>query len=215
MKARIIHITVTAVLVMGIAGQYGFARGLLGERYIGFEVGQTNPGDGDLSDIDNSIFGVGGGLNVPITPNVDAGFGVTYTKISGNDMGVDFEGTGKSYIGGINYHFKPNQKVNPFVGLHAGIVSMDAKASNIFGIGVTDHDDDVVITISGGLEVDLSEPLAIRPSIAYQRTGDFDDVSTGIGLSLWFNEFLFGTLSASYAFDEGDLSYFAGLGFGF
>jgi len=71
------------------------------------------------------------------------------------------------------------------------------------------------LRIGGGVEVDLSEPLAVRPSIAYERLDDSDDFIAGIGLSLWLNESLFGSLSASYGFDEGDVTYIVGLGFGF
>jgi opacity protein-like surface antigen len=215
MKARVIHITLPAILVMGIATQSVSAQGLLGKRFISFGISQINPGNENLSDFDNSIFGAGGGLNVPINPNMDAGFGFSYSRAAGTAMGIDYEGTNKAYIGDIHFHFKLCEKVKPFVGIHAGIITIEEEAKNIFGIGMSDRDDEFAIGICHGLEVVLSESLAVSSSIAYERVGDFDDLSTGIGLSLWFNEFLFGTLSTSYAFDAGDITYSAGFGFGF
>jgi hypothetical protein len=215
MKVKVTHIIVTMALVMGIAARSGFAQGLLGERYISFSVGKTNPGDGTLSNFDNSIFRVGGGLNVPVTSNIDTGFGFSYSKISGNHLGMTLKGTGKSYSGYILYHFMPDRKFNPYVGISAGIVTLDAKYGTNFGLEVTEHNDDFASRIFSGLEVSLSKLLAVTPFTAYQRVGDFDDIFTGIELTWWFNEFLFGTLFASYALDEGDFSYSGGLGIGF
>lgn len=215
MKARAIQTIVITTLVVGIVAQSGFAQGLLGKRHIGFGISMTNPGNGTLSNFDNSIFGFGGGLNIPITSNIDAGFNLSHSEISGKYLGLTLEGSNTSYLGNALYHFRPDQKIDPYIGFQAGIVSMDAKIENVFGFGTSNRENEFAFIINNGLEIDLSESLAVSPSIGYQRIDDFDDFLAHLGLSLWFTELLFGTLSATYAFDEGDFKYSAGFGFPF
>lgn len=214
MKEKIIHITISAVLVLGIAVQSGSAQGLLGKRYIGFNISQTTPGDDDVKDIDDSILGLGVSINAPVNTNVDAVFSLGYSKLEGDFMGIDFEATSIGFLGGLNYHFMPDKKVDPFVGIAAGLVKTDAKAS-YFGYELSDDEDDFGITIGAGVEIDLNDQMSFRPNIGYVKAGDKDDLAAGIGLNVWFNESVFGGLAVSYAFDEGDVLYSAGIGFGF
>ncbi len=214
MKKTIIHITILAVMVLGIAVRPGFAQGLLGERYIGFAISQTKPGDDFVKDIDDSILGLGGGINVPISTNVDAIFSLGYAKLEGGLMGVDVEATSIALLGGLNFHFAPDKKVDPFVGIALGLVKTKAKAS-YFGYELSDDEDNFATSIGAGVEIDLNDKMSLRPNIAYSKIGDEDDFALGIGLNMWFNESVFGSLSASYALDEGDVYYSAGIGFGF
>lgn len=214
MREKFIRITVLTLLVMGVAVQSGFAQGLLGKRYIGFEIGQMSPGDDDLKDIDDSILQLAGGINIPVNPNVDAVVSLSYAKLEGDVEGIDVEATAKAVRAGINYHFTPEQQANPYVRISVGFVSTDAEAS-VSGYSESEDETDFAIAIGAGVEVDLNDQVAIRPSIGYSKVGDEDDFGAGISLSIWFNESVFGGLATSYAFDDGDVSYSAGLGFGF
>ena len=222
MKQKIIYLTIPVVLILGIAAQSGFAQGLLGKRNIGFAIGRMRPGDKDF--FDDSIFELGGGINIPVHPNVDATFSLSYGKAEGdaglidsegNYLVIDLETTAKAFLVGMNYHFTLKEKVNPFVGIAAGLVKREVEAS-YRGYKYYDEDEeDPIIAVGGGVEVALNESLAVRPSITYQKIDSYDDFIAGIGLSLWFNESVFGNLSASYAFDDGDVAYSVGMGFGF
>ena len=214
MREKIIRIAVLAVLVLGVGVQSGFAQGLLGKRYIGFGIGQMTPGDDDIKDIDDSILQLGGGINIPVNPNVDAVVSLFYAKLEGDVEGIDVEATAKGVLGGVNYHFTPDQKANPFVGIRVGFVSTEAEAS-VAGYSESEDEDDFAIAVGAGVEVDLNDQVAIRPTIEYDKIDDEDDFIAGVSLSMWFNESVFGVLAASYAFDDGDVSYSAGLGFGF
>jgi len=214
MRAKFISTAVVAVLIMGIAAQSAFAQGLLGKRYIGFEIGQMTPGDDDIKDVDDSILQLGGGINIPVNPNIDAVVSLSYAKLEGDVEGIDVEATAKGVLGGINYHFTPEQKANPFVGIRVGFVTSEAEAS-AGGISESEDEDDFAIAVGAGVEIDLSEQVAIRPTIEYDKIDDEDDFIAGVSLSMWFNESVFGRLATSYGFDDGDFSYSAGIGFGF
>lgn len=214
MKKTIIHITILAVLVLGVAVRPGSAQGLLGKRYIGFSISQMTPGDDFVKDIDDSILGLGGGINIPISTNIDAIFSLGYAKLEGGLMGVDVEATSIALLGGLNYHFTPDKKVDPFVGIGAGLSKVKTETSYL-GYELSDDEDDFAISIGGGVEIDLNDKISLRPNIEYLNIGDKDDFALGIGLNMWFNESVFGSLSVSYALDEGDVFYSAGIGFGF
>ena len=212
MKERIIHITITVVMVLGIAGPA--QGGLLGERYIGIQVSQTTPGNDDVKDIDDSILGLGGIINVPINTNVDAVFSLGYSKLEGELVGIDCEATSIGLLGGLNYHFTPDEKVDPFVGIAVGLVKTSAKASYL-GYELSEDQDDFALSIGGGIEIDLNDQISLRPNIGHFNVGGEDDFAAGVGLNVWFNKSIFGGLAVSYGFDEGDVSYSVGIGFGF
>jgi opacity protein-like surface antigen len=214
LREKFIRIAVLVVLVMGVAAQSTLAQGLLGKRYMGFEIGQTTPGDDDIKDVDDSILQLGGGINIPVNPNVDAIVNLSYAKLEGYIEGVDYEATAKGVLGGINYHFTPDQKVNPFVGILVGFVSTEAETS-VPGYSESEDEDDFAIAVGAGVEVDLNDQVAIHPTIEYDKIDDEDCFIAGIGLSMWFNTSVFGGLSAYYAFDDGDVSYSTEIGFGF
>jgi len=215
MKKTVTHLIILMVLVIASAGSPGFARGLLGTRYFDFSVGQIKPGDSDIKDIDNSIPAYAAGLNIPVHPNIDVAFGLSHSRLAGTDMLIDYDGTSWGISGGINYIFLPDEKIIPYGGIRIGFVSMESEAKNWWGQKLSDQDDEIAINITSGLEFNVSEPLAVYPSFTYRLMSNNNDIFAGLGLSWWFNEFLFGTLSASYTLDEKDLSYFAGLGFAF
>lgn len=191
-----------------------FAQGLLGKRYIGFEVGQMTPGDEWVKDVDDSILFFGGGFNIPLDSNVDFGISIGYSKLAGSWEGVDIESTAKSLTGSIAYQFKPEQQINPYITVMCGIVSSEAEFS-IPGFSLREKDDDFAFSVGGGIEIELSSQSALRPNIDYVKVGDEDDFFMGLGLNFWFTDNVVGTLAIDYGFDEGDLYYGVGVGFGF
>lgn len=191
-----------------------FAQGLLGKRYIGFEVGQVTPGDEWVKDVDDSILFFGGGFNIPLDSNVDFGISIGYSKLEGSWEGVDIESTAKSLIGGIAYQFKPKQQINPYITFTCGIVSTEVELS-VPGFSLREKDDDFGFSVGGGIEIELSSQSALRPNIDYVKVGDEDDFFMGLGLNFWFTDSTVGILAIDYGFDEGDLYYGIGIGFGF
>ena len=129
MKEMYVRIAVLSVFVTALTVQSGIGQGLLGKRYVGFEIGQMIPGDDLLNDVDDSVLELGGGINIPVNPNLDTIVSLSYAKLEGDIDGIDVEATAKGVLGGINYHFTPDQKANPFVGVRVGFVSTETEAS--------------------------------------------------------------------------------------
>lgn len=201
------------ILLFTIVGS-SYAQGLLGKRYITIQIGQTTPGDDEIEQIDDSIFQLGGGVNLPVNPNLDANISLSYEKIDGDYQGVDVESTAKGILGGINYHFTPKEKTNPFIGVRVGFVSIDSEASAA-GYSATEDETYLALSLLTGIEIDLSNQVAIRPNLQYERVDDEDDFVADISLSVWLNNAVFGGIGTTYAFDDGDVSFYAGIGIGF
>lgn len=218
MRQKLICIAVIIVLITGVVTQLTFAQGLLGERYIVLSIGQTNPGDEDIEEIDDSIFQLGGSINLPVNQNIDAVFSYSYAKLDGNFIDVsvvEVETTARVFVGGINYHFTPDKKTNPFVGIRIGFFSGKTTEDHFWGFSESHSEDGFAVSVSSGVEINLSDQVAILPAIEYDKLDDEDDFITSVSLSIWFNEFILGGLATSYAFDNGDVSYSVGLGYGF
>jgi len=216
MKERLICVVALTVFVMFVAAP-SFAKGLLGNRYTNGMLGQTTPGDDDLREFDDSIIYGMLYFNFAVNQNLDANASWRGSSMEGDIEQTNFEVNTQTILGGIDYHFSPGSKMNPVVGVKVGYTFVEAKAS---ASGYTEpsgfeEDDDFAFSVGGGIEVDISDKTAIRPTIVYNKFGDEDDVAAGLGLNIWFTKDSFARLTTSYAFDNGDFSYAAGLGFGF
>lgn len=88
MREKYIRYAIITFVAMGLLVQPGFTQGLLGKRYIGLEISQMTPGDDYIKDIDDSILGLGAGINIPVNPNVDAVVSLSYEKIEGEIEGL-------------------------------------------------------------------------------------------------------------------------------
>ncbi len=216
MNKKSICFLIFAFVTIGVLAQSAFAQGLLGKRYIGLEIGQMTPGDDFLKDLDDSVLLLAAGINIPVNLNVDAVVSLGYGKIEGEIDGVDVEGTTKTILGGIKYHFTPDKTINPFIGILVGVVSQEAKFSVPgYDYSLTEDEDEFSFTVGSGVEFDLNDKIAIMPSIAYSKIDDEDDFIASISLSIWFNESFFGGIGSAYAFDDGDVTYSANCGIGF
>ena len=211
MKNRFFTLWSLVVMMIFVFTNVSNAQGLLGKRYVAVQVGQMNPGDDDVEDVDDSIFLLGGRFNTPVNPNVDAFFDLAYSKLEGDIGSIDVESTAKEIIVGMNYYFSPNEDVNPFLSAAAGIVWTEVEVD---GYGDEDEDD-FAFSIGGGAEVELNQQASIVPELSYVNVDDEDDVIAGVTLNYWFDESVFGNLGLGYGFDDGDITTFIGLGYGF
>ena len=214
MRKKIIRNALLIGLVTGVAAQSGLAEGLLGKRYAEFEIGLMRPGKSSVRDIDSSVLLLGAGVNVPVDPNIDAKFDVSYAELDGRAGGVKFKSQATALQAGLAYHFMPNEEVNPFVGVSAGFVYSEAKVSG-FGAREKDDDTDFLLNVGAGVEFDVHEQVAIRPEVAYIKVGSDDDFVAGVSANYWINEAMFAGLGTSYAFDDGDITWSVGFGIGF
>ncbi len=197
-------------------------RGLLGERYVDALIGVTKPGDDAVEQYDDSIALFGGDLNWPVNPNLDLQVNVSYEKLDGSYLSwelVELEIETTAVLVGANFRSRPGQKVDPFLIVRFGMVR--ASVEETFGLGAPESQDDTgpAVVLGGGIQLDASTNVALRPSLVYKRVSLFDDttsdVALGVDVNLWLTKHVFGLLGFEIGFDEKDVTFFAGAGLGF
>lgn len=201
-----------ATAVFSLCASQAFAdAGLTGKRYLSFGGGVIDPGNEIISAIDDSIVVVGANLNIPINTNIDFRFNYKHEHMEGDVFPNTFKVRADSFTTGLQYLFNPEEKVNPFISAGLGYYKGE---SEIDGLEVDDSDGHVYL-IGGGVEIELAKQLSITPSIAYNETGDEEDVIAGIQLNTWFTEEIFASIGTSFGFDEEDIGAFAQIGFAY
>ena len=206
--------TILIVILMTMIAGSCYADGLLGREYIGFEVGVTKPGDDMVEEVDDSILGVGGAINLPLSSNLDFNFSIGYSKAEGDYLGVDVEITATTYLGRLLYHFTPEQSTNPFIVVGVGLVQSEVEAK-LMGFVEEEDEDDTLFTVAAGVEVNLSDKSVFRPGIGFATIDDEDDFNAGAEIIIWVDNAVFVSFGGSYWFDSEDMSGWAGLGVGF
>ena len=185
--------------------------GCLGKHYLGFSIGNTILGDEDLENLDYSILSLGGNINIPVGPTTDFVISLSYSKSEAEFGSIDVTASSTSLIGGFNFHFGPEQNIDPFIGLRFGIVRSEAEAS-LYGYSADDYEDSYAFAVGAGLEVDLSNSTALRPTLEYDKVEDVDDIIAGMHLSIWFNKMIFISIGSSYALEGKNITYSGGIG---
>lgn len=219
------------------------AKGLLGEKYVGVGIKATKFGADvydNNSDLDDTMTSGELSLNLPVNPNLDFTSSVVYSKydteitLSGLTASADVKQLSANM--GLTYHFSPEAKVNPFLSAGLAYVRTETKASVSgtvstiiypggwgYGYRITSSvdasvdrtSDDFGFSLGGGCEIDLSEKVAITPSIAYRKVDNLDDTTASVVLNVWLTDSVSWQIISGYAFDEGDIIYGTSLIFNF
>lgn len=230
MKLRYLSILAVMVAVVIIGNvSTAQAKGLLGERYIGLGIEATKFGDDIFdknSELDDTMTEGQLFFNTPISSNLDFKFGVSYGKY---DTDVKIGSTTASgdvkqlsIDAGLTYRFQPDAKIDPFLLGVISYVRTETKASvagtiitnfgwysirSTYNVSVDTKEDDFGFTLGGGLEVDLSEKMAITPAIKYKKVDDLDNTELSVVLNIWLTDSVSWQLGGGYGFDEGDVMY--------
>ena len=138
---------------------------------------------------------------------------MSYEELEGPFGGINVEATAFGFLLGLTYQFSPGADTNPFVGIGIGVVETEVTAS-VPGLTAKSDSTDFAATLGGGVEIAISAMAAISPSIEVQTVDDESDVFASLPLNIWFNDRVYGLLAAAYGFDDGDVLYGFGLGFG-
>jgi hypothetical protein len=211
--------------VVLFAADSALARGFLGERFISIRGGIIRPGDDEVRDIDDSIVTGGVGVNVPMSEQLDIRARASYSKLDGDEdadtvMGpvpVSVEVEGYSIGVGADMHFKPDDQVDPFVGVTVGLRRSKAEA-NVSALGITDEaeEEDASLTVTVGAEVDVSASAAVTGVVGYQLEDESnDDGFAEVAFNIWLSEMVGLYVSGGIAFDDEDTRYGGGLLIGF
>lgn len=185
------------------------AKGLLGKHYIEFQIGQLNPGDDDVENIDDSIFFLSGKYNNPFNPNVDTFIKFEYFRLEEEISSGDYkESTSIDAMAGINYQFRPKEEVNPFLNVSVGMEWTKVEINN------QDSDEtDSAFSVGGGVEVELNQRTSLVPELVYIKVNGDADVSVGTSINYGIHEGLFGSFGIRYEFEQENILYSVGLGF--
>lgn len=195
--------------------------GILGERTFGIYIGQVIPGDDAVRDFDDSILTYGANIRVPIDSHLDFISSISQAKISGDlhvydpyyyrTYRVSLDGTSTSLGGGLSYQFKPDEQVNPYLGL--GIMWSKVEYESM---GESDDDNDTGLIAGGGIELNLNKQASFDIGLSYQsEMFDEDDILVGFGFNVWVTPVFRLSVSVDYGIDSQDKGISGGLGIGF
>jgi hypothetical protein len=124
MKLKIPHLFIASIL-LAIAST-SFAGPKAGDR--SFSISGTGTGD---KEFDNSNFGATGAVGWFYTPNVEYGVRQSFSWSDRSNGGNDFNGSTRGFI---DYHFREDKALRPFVGASLGYLYGDT-TSNSFIAG--------------------------------------------------------------------------------
>ncbi|HSV99899.1 MAG TPA: outer membrane beta-barrel protein [Sedimentisphaerales bacterium] len=192
-------------------------RGLLGERYVDVLFGRTMVNDPAIEPIDDTISILGADLNWPISERLDLHAEISREELNGSDwFDVDIKAT--TVLGGVTYHFRPDQKTNPFILGRMGVTHSEIGRSN-WSMEGDSSETGVAIALGGGVEFGASEDFSVRPSLTYQRVdldiGNADDIVLGADANYWLTRHVFALGGLGIALEHRDITFFVGLGVGF
>ena len=179
--------------------------GLLGQRYVA--VSGLTEDFRDAGGLDNA-FGGTIGANVPVTANLDLGFGYGYERLSDSSLKY------REHV--LSASLTPYLKVAENLKLFADAVVGHAWAkADTFG--VTDSDNDGIWAAGVGAEFAVASRTALTGRVAYNDT--FDSNSDGSwsftgGVNHWFTEKVAGVASVTFVEDD-SIIYQIGVAFRF
>jgi hypothetical protein len=217
MKKSIILLAILATIVSSISASAGH----LGKRSFGINIGQVRPGDDEVREFDDSILTYGANMRLPIDSHIDIIANIGQAKISGDlpvydpyylrTYMVNVDGTSTSLGGGLAYQFKPNQKVNPYLGL--GILWSKVEYESM---GESEDDDDAGIIAGGGIELNVNDQASFDIGLSYQsEMYDEDEIFVGLGFNVWITPEFRLSIAVEYGIDSQDRGISGGLGIGF
>lgn len=198
-----------AIVIMAIAGT-SYAETLLGKNYIGGSFGIIQFGDDELDEFLGNAYGFDVGVNINLNPNIDLQLFTGYTWADGEDSGIEIDVTALAIGADLVYFFKPNEKINPYIGAGLTVVKSEVEAS---GFGITEDEDDTDVGFGGevGVELEFTEQVLFNSSLDYFTIDSEDSIDINAGVGYWFNEQILGSVSGFYNFDDEDTGASIGL----
>lgn len=196
-------------MVMALA-QLAKAETLLGKNYAGGGVNIIKFGDDFMDEVFGNAYGIGGGGNINLIPNLDLLLSLNYAWADGNILGSTIDISIFTGSGNLVYSFKPNEQINPFI---RGGIGFASTAIDIDGWEETETD--AVFNIGGGVEIEASEKVLLRTGLDYVYVDvdadDTDDIALFGTAGYWFSEQVIGIIGISYAVDGEDIGVQIGI----
>jgi len=187
---------------------------MLGKRHMSLSFGCVRPGDSAVRKIDDTVLRGQLGMNIPLTRNLDATIAATHVELEGDDGAIHVKEEAQGYFAGVNCHFLPGQRIDPFVMLRLGRVFAETDRS--LGGGESSSTRNEPAYVAGvGIEVTVSDNASLRATIEYDDIDEVNDEVAALGGSYWFTESFVSSVVIGYGFDDGDFWYSGGAGFTF
>jgi len=179
------------------------AETLLGKNYIGGSFGIVQFGDDEMDEVLGNAYAIAIVGNINLNPNMDLHVFGGYLWADGDTEGNEIDITSLGAGADLIYFFKPNEKVNPYVGAGLAVIKREVEVS---GFGMTEDEEDTEVGFGGevGVELEFTEQVLFNFSLNYFNIDSEDSISVNAGVGYWFNEQVMGSLSGSYDFDEED-----------
>ena len=185
------------------------AETLLGKNYVGGSFGIIQFGDDNLDEVLGNGYKFDAVANINLNPNMDLQLALGYVWADGEASGIEIDLTGLGAGGDLVYFFKPNERVNPYVG--AGLTVVKSKVE-VSGPGGSADEDDTEVGFGAeiGVELEFTEQVLFRFGLDYFNIDSEDSLDINAGAGYWFNATVLGTLGGFYDLDDED----AGAGIG-
>jgi len=221
-QTRSLTVGIFLLAIVVVSPHHALAQGLLGKRYVegGFQIETYDDGI-----VDDWIYGTSLTTNLPLSETWDFQAQITLGWLESDALvgstPVSFEFDATALHVGIFKHFRPEAKLDPFLGIGMRYVKATSVASSP-SVTFFNNDDHTGVNFAAGVEWKLSDRLAIRPQIISGDTlEDFDleevltdNIYFESPTIFWWNENWFSTLTIAFDFDDSELGLRFTLGFG-
>ena len=167
--------------VSASGGMSGGMEDLTGVDILSDETDPIDPGD--IANISDTHWNVGGGIAAGLTENILARFDIVRTRLFSASVDlptagefVDIDASLLEFTGGVEYIWD-RAPIAPFVGIGGGLARVGVSLEvNVFGQGfdVGASDTGGTFNLGGGVRAALSDRLGLRPQIQFVHIGGDD-----------------------------------------
>jgi opacity protein-like surface antigen len=211
MRKRMIAVSGLALLFCGAAAQAE----VLGQRLLGVQAGIIKPEDEMVKVVDDTIITYGLFGQIPVHANIDLVASINRSTLDGEFEGVSLEVTDTTASGGVRAHLAPGKLLNPFVGAAViySRIELDADGGDLGDVG--ESESDTGYSLSGGVELNLTESFSLLGSITRFDVHDEDGNVVSVAASFWISpQFAVGA-AVSQDLDDDHRGYTGSLAFRF
>lgn len=190
-------LTVAAIgVTLALMVESGETKTLSGTNYVGGAFSTVAHGKG--VDSQNGIEAIG---NINLTKNIDFNLNIGHLWLESNETGINIDNTLIGAHSKLIWLFKPNEKINPFLGASITFVESEAEIS-AFGMSTHVDDSEVGFGGEGGIEVEVTENIISRLTLSYLDIYDEGSFHIKGLVGYWFNEQILGFAKAVYDFES-------------
>lgn len=191
---------------------------LNGERHFGIIGGLNFIGANEVAKaIDSDVQVLGSYINCPLGEHIDITLSVLEQQLDGwVQENVKFRQDTESVVGGVRWHLKPGEVVDPYMFVSFGRYESKVSVEDPLGFSlsktVTVYNS---LAVSAGAEIQLGNRRFLTPYATYYEIGPYVDGLIGCSLDKWLKQKFGLGISVSRDFRDGDIFVSAKVRFSF